>query len=73
MGNEKIGQAHFLLQLQHQVEDLGLHAHVQRGNGLVHHDELGLEDQRPGDADALSAAAVQFVGIGGGQALFQAH
>ena len=44
-----------------QVEDLGLHRHVERGDRLVADDHLGIEHERPGDADALALAARELV------------
>ncbi len=52
------------LQVHQQVEDLRLNGHVQRRDRLVADDELRIERQRAGDADALAAAAVQLVRIG---------
>ncbi len=53
----EIGQAGNRAELRQQIHDLGANAHVQRGDGLIAHDELG-----PGrgkcarDADAAGAA-----------------
>ena len=66
MGNKKISQAFFLLKCVEQIQDLGLNRHVQSGHRLVADDKLGVQRQRPGHADALTAAAVQFVGVGVG-------
>ena len=52
-----IGQAEALLQILHQVEDLRLHRDVERRDGLVRDDEIGLDRERPRDADALALAA----------------
>ena len=46
-----------------QVEHLRLDRHVERGDGLVADDEVGLEDQRPGDPDALALAARELVRV----------
>lgn len=41
MGDKEIGQTHLLLQVNKQVDNLGLNGNVQRGNGLIADDELG--------------------------------
>src|SRR5262245_39142729 len=50
-----------------QVQDLGLDRDVERADGFVSDDELGLERQRPGDANALPlpAAELMWVAVGG--------
>ena len=52
-----------LLQVLHQVEDLGLDGHVEGRHRLVGHDQLGLEGQGPGQADPLALAAGELVGV----------
>ena len=47
-----------------QVEYLRLNGYVQGGDRLIAYDELGVECQRAGDADALPPAAVELVRIG---------
>ena len=39
--------------------------HVERGEGLVHEEDFGLDDQGAGKADALLHAAGELLGIGG--------
>ena len=73
VGDEQIRQVPLFLQLHHQVEDLGLDGHIQCGDRLVAHDEGGIQDQRPGDAHPLAAAAVQLMGIEVESPLRQAH
>ena len=57
VGDEQVGQAQLPLELLEQVEHLGLDRDVERGHGLVAHDEVRLQHERPGDADALALAA----------------
>src|SRR5581483_11505311 len=57
VGDEEVGQAESLLQLEHQVQDLRLHRDVQRRDRLVGDDQPRLERERAGDADALALAA----------------
>ena len=53
-----------VLQLAHQVEDLRLDGHIQRGGGLVGDQDLWIARQRHGDHDALAHAAGELVRIG---------
>ena len=63
MGDEDIGQAESRLEVEQQIEDLGLDRDVERRDGLIADDQLGLERDRPGDADALALAAGEFMRI----------
>ena len=62
MGDEDQRDAQLLLQVHEQVDDLGLDGYVQRGNGFIGHDELRMDGQGAGDADALTLPAAEFVG-----------
>ena len=55
------------LQVLEQVEHLGLHAHVEGRHRLVADDQLRVEHEGAGDADALALAARELVGpaVGG--------
>ena len=72
VADEQIGQPKRARQLGQQVEDLRPDRHVQRRDRLVQHDQVGLDDQRAGDGDALALAAGELVdvlvGVRGGQA-----
>ena len=61
--NEQVREAAVALQVAEQVDDLGLHRDVERRNRFVADDELRLDRQRPGDADALPLPAGKFVRI----------
>ena len=52
-----------LLQVLQQVDDLRLDRHVERGDRLVGHQQLGAQGERPGDADALALAAGELVRV----------
>ena len=52
-----------VLQLLEQVDDLRLDRDVEGGHRLVGDDQLGLERERPGDADALALAAGELVRV----------
>lgn len=45
VADEQVGQAQLLLQVLHEVEDLGLDGHVQGGHGLVGDDEVGRQGE----------------------------
>ena len=61
--DDDVGQAELVLQVLEQVDDLGLDRHVEGGDRLVGDDELGLEGERAGDADALALAAGELVRV----------
>ena len=46
-----------------QVHDLGLNGHIQRGDGLIRHQQLRLHGKRPGNGHPLALAAGQFIGV----------
>ena len=50
-----------VLQVLEQVDDAGLDRHVERRHRLVEHEQLRVERERPGDADALALAAGELV------------
>ncbi len=52
-----------LLQLAQEVDDLRLHAHVERRGRLVEHDEARLQHHGAGDGDALPLPAGEFVRV----------
>ena len=74
VGNEEVGEFHFLLEVHEEIEDLALDGDVEGGDGFVADDEFGLEGDGAGDADALALAAAELerelAGGGGGQADF---
>ena len=63
VADEQEGQAAPLLQLLQQQQDLRLHRDVERGDRLVGDDQLGLQRQGAGDADALALAAAELVRV----------
>lgn len=64
VSNKHIGQALFRLQILQKIQDLRLNGHIQRGNRLVTDNKLGVQRQRPGNTDTLTASAVQLMRIG---------
>jgi hypothetical protein len=63
MGDHQVGQPEAVLEVLEQVDDLGLHRDVEGRDGLVEHDELGVESERACDADALTLAAGELVRV----------
>ena len=55
--DEEVAEPELALQLLEQLEDLRLHGDVERRDGLVEHDDLGFDRERPGDRDPLPLAA----------------
>jgi hypothetical protein len=63
VGDKNVGKSEFALEFLQQEKDLRADGDVESGNRFVGDDELGLEDQRARDADALALATGKFVGI----------
>ena len=63
MRNEQVRQPEFLLQVFEQIQNLRLNRNIQRGDRLVADDQLRLERERPGNADALPLPARKLVGV----------
>ena len=72
VADEQIGQMELGAQILEQVDDLRLDRDVERRDRLVADHELGIERQRPGDADALALAAAHLVRVAVGEAARQA-
>ena len=73
MADEQDRQAHLLLQVQQQVDDLRLDRHIERRGRLIRHQHRRPQDQGAGDGDALALAAGQFVRIALAVAAVQAR
>ena len=61
--NEQICQAHILLQLFQQIDDLRLDGNVQGRNRLIANHQLRIDGKGAGDTDALALSAGEFVRI----------
>ena len=61
--NEDHGEAEVFLERFDEIEDLRLDGDIERGDGFIRDDELGLRCEGTGDGDALALAAGEFVGI----------
>ena len=73
MGDKQVRQPELPLEILQHIDHLGLNGHVQGGDGLVADDELGIDRQGAGDADALALAAGELVGVAVGVLPHQAH
>ncbi|MBW8714162.1 MAG: ABC transporter ATP-binding protein, partial [Acidobacteria bacterium] len=61
--DEEIRELQLLLQIHQQIDDLRLHRYIEGGDGLVGDDERRVERQSAGQADALSLAAAELMGV----------
>ena len=72
VGDEDVGQAEALTQLDEKIEDLRLHGSVKGGDRLVGNDNGRLDSERPRDGYALALPTAEGVRqpvlIAGGQA-----
>ena len=59
--DEEIRQLEFVLQVHHEVDDLGLDRHVQRRHRLITHDELRAQRQSTRNAYTLALPARELV------------
>ena len=63
VGDEDVGQAQLVLQLFHQVDHLRLDRHVQGRDRLVADEDLRVQRDASGDADALTLTAGELVRV----------
>src|SRR5262245_57897300 len=61
--DEQVGDPVLLLQVDQQVHDLRLDRDVERRDGLVADDELRVQDEGAGEADALALSARELVRV----------
>src|SRR5680860_1330434 len=52
--NQEVGHTMIQLETLEQVEDLGLHRHIERRNRLIRDNELWFESECAGNSDTLS-------------------
>src|SRR5258708_24514091 len=62
VADEQQRQTQLALQVLQQVDDLRLDGNIERGDGLVAHDQVRFGSERPRDGDALALAAGELVG-----------
>ena len=63
MGDEQVGQVALGPQVEHEAQQLGPDRDVEHAHRLVRDDELGPENERAGDDDALALPARQLVRV----------
>src|SRR6185437_4788303 len=73
VADHDVSQPELVLELEQQVYDLRPDRDVERRDRLIANDQLGFQDQRAGDADALALAAGEFVRVAVGVLGTQAH
>ena len=61
--DEDHGQTELVTQVEQQIEDLGLDRDVQGADCLISDEDLRLCGERAGDADTLSLAAGELLGV----------
>lgn len=61
--NEQVRKPSFGLNFLQKVNDLRLNGHVERGNGFVANDEVGVYHERAGNTDTLTLTARKFVRV----------
>lgn len=57
VGDEQIGKAMSTLQVLHQVDDLGLHGHIERRDRFVGDDKSRVDGNSASDPDTLTLSA----------------
>ena len=62
MGNEKVSEVEFLLELYHQLQDHGPHGDVRHGNRFIGHYEIGVRHQRTGNYNPLPLPPGELMG-----------
>ena len=63
VGDEEHRQPQGGPQVEQELQDLGLDRHVERGEGLIGDQQLGLHRQRPRDADPLPLSSGELPGV----------
>jgi hypothetical protein len=63
VADEEVGKLQVLLEVHHQVQDLGLHGDVEGGHRLVGDDQRGIERKCPCQTQPLPLPAGELEGI----------
>jgi len=66
VGNEKVGEVKFFLEVHQKVDDLGLNRDIECADGFVANNELRFDGEGASNADALALASAKFVGEAAG-------
>ena len=62
VGNEKVGEVKFFLEVHQKVDDLGLDRDIEGTDRFVADDKLRFDGEGASNADALALASAKFVG-----------
>ena len=63
MRDKEEGDLQSLLQILEQVDDLRLYRHIQRRDRFIRHNQLGVQREGAGNADALALPTTESVGV----------
>ena len=63
VGNQENGGASLLLEAAHELQNLRLNGHIQRGSRLVGNNQIWLTDHGGADHHPLTQAAAELMGI----------
>ena len=66
VGNEKVGEVKFFLEVHQKVDDLGLDRDIESTDRFVADDEFRFDGEGASNADALALASAKFVGEAAG-------
>ena len=66
VGDKKIGQVEFFLEIHQKIHDLSLNGDVQGTDGFVADNEFGFDGEGAGDADPLALSSAELVGKASG-------
>jgi hypothetical protein len=63
VGDEQQSKFQLFLEVFEQVQNLRLHTHIKRANGLIADEESGLNSQSPRYANALALSTAEFMRV----------
>jgi len=66
VGNEKVGEVKFFLEVHQKVDDLGLNRDIECADRFVADDKLRFNGEGAGNTDTLALASAKFVGKAAG-------
>ena len=73
VGDEKIGQVEFLLEIHQKIHDLSLDGDVQSADGFVADNEFRFNGESAGNADPLALSPAKLVGKASGMSGVQTY
>ena len=66
VGNEKVGEVKFFLEVHQKVDDLGLDRDIEGTDRFIADDKLRFDGEGAGNTDALALSSAKFVGEAAG-------